>query len=260
MSYPTAITAVEFSGNRLDLVPGLDLYNHDFNKLPGRDIKKHKLARRNLSIVTSAEYVDKDIPVWFEIDAGTRQASEATVIDVKALLSAQNGSLRVLQGGVWTNYVATLNEFNIEWDGPHAYCEVHFLASNPVGSTVDAVSLVNINGITASSASATFSVDGSANAEPIITVIIKAVTGGTNGQLSVINALNNQGITITSNFAVNDIIEINCREYTVQKNGANLDFAGLFPSFGPGVQQLAYSDTFTTRNVDLSSVYNARTV
>lgn len=254
------IYAVEFAGNRLDQVPDVELHNHDFNRLPARDIKIHKLARRNLSIITSSEYVDKQVPVFMEVCGGNRSQTEATIIELKALMQVQNGALRVLQGGVETEYTATLQEFTIEWDGPKAYCSLVFLASTPVGESVEVEDLVTITGITGSSSSATFTVSGSFTAQPLITLIINTVTGGTAATINVYNAVTNQGITITEDFVNGDVVEINSKELRVLLNGANIDYQGLFPSFPPGSQQIAYSDTFTTRSVDLSATYNVRTV
>ena len=251
---------VSFNGNRIDTVPGVRLYNYDFTRLPDRDINIHKLARRSLSIITSSEYTQKTIPLWLDICSGTRQETEATVTALKALIQAQNGQLEVLQGGIIVNYTATMNEFNIEWNASNAYVQIVFLASTPIGTGADTETLTLINGITLPSANQTFTVNGSFSAEPIITVVINAVTGGTGGTINLINAINNQGITITGNFTAGSILEVNSEAMTVTLNGANIDFSGLFPTFGPSSQQIGYTDTFTTRNVDISVVYRQRLI
>lgn len=251
---------VTFNGNGLHDIPGVDLYNYDFTSLPDRDIKIHKLARRSLSIITSAEYTQKPIPVWLDVCSGDRQDSESTVTQIKALLQPQNGSLNVLQSGIEVTYTATMNEFNIEWNGAHAYCQIVFLASTPIATAVDTDILVNLSGITAASASSTFTIAGSAIAEPYITVVINTVTGGTGGTISLYNAKNQQGITVTEDFVDGDILTVDSKNLSVQLNAQPIDFTGLFPTFGPGSQQLGYVDTFTTRNVDIAMTYNQRLV
>jgi len=254
------IYQVSFQGNRIDLVPGVDLYNHDFTKLPNRDIKIYKLARRSLSIITSSEYTDKPVDVWADICSGTRQETEATVTQLKALLQDQNGDLAVLEAGLEVDYTATLNEFNIEWNGNHAYAHLVFLASDPIGTSTAELTLTSITGITTSSNSATFLVSGSYKAEPVITVVINTVTGGTGGSISLVNARTSQGITITANFVNGDILQIDSLNYTATINGIDVDFEGIFPVFPPGSQQLGYSDTFTTRSADLVATYHPRLV
>lgn len=251
---------VTFEGNRLDLVPGVDLYNYDFTTLPLRDIKIHKIARRSLSIITSAEYTQKSIPVWMDICSGTRQETEATVTDIKALLQPQNGVLQVLQSGLQVQYTATMNEFIVEWNGTHAYAQIVFLASTPIGTASSSDQLVGITGSTTSSASSTFTVEGSAIAEPYITVVVNSVTGGTGQQITLVNASTNQGITVEANWVSGDILEVDSKNMVVRINGGLVDFTGMFPMFPPGSQQLTYTDSFTTRNVNITMTYNQRLV
>lgn len=249
---------VAFEGNRLDLVAGVNLYNYDFTKLPTRDIKIYKLARRSKSIITSSEFTQKDIPVYMDVCSGGRQETEETVTYLKSLVQAQNGVMTVLEGGDEVQYIATLNEFNIEWNGPNAYCSLVFLASDPIGFLTTPQVLFQINAITTAYASATFNVDGSALAEPVTNIVISAVTGGTGKDVTLYNARTNQGITITGNFNSGDIISIDSRNLTITVNGVNKDFTGIFPTFQPGVQQVAYTDSFTTRTVNIAATNNTR--
>lgn len=251
---------ITFNGNRLDTIPGVDLYNYDFTALPERDVNIHKLARRSLSIITSSEYTQKTIPVWMDICSGDRQATEATVTYLKSIIQGQNGKLQVLQGGLVVNYTATMNEFNITWDSFNAYVQVVFLASTPIGTGATRETLMTLNGVTLPSANQTFTVKGSFSAEPVITVVFNAVTGGTGASVSLTNAINNQGITITGNFTAGSILEVDSANMRVTLNGGNMDFTGLFPVFSSGVSQLAYSDTATTRNVDITATYNQRLI
>ena len=250
---------VIFNSNNLAQVNGVWLYNYTATDLPQRDIKIHKLARRSLSIITSSEYTQKAIPVLMRVCSGGRQDTEATLTEVKGLLQAQNGTLEIEQSGIEVKYTATMNEFDIEWDRSTAYVTIIFLASTPIATASELTNLANL-GVTTPSASTSFTVGGSYLAEPYITITINSVTGGTGQSLSVFNGSTNQGITITGNFANSDIIEIDSRELVVTHNGANIDFDGLFPTFPPGAQTLGYTDTFSTRNIDIDVKYNIRIV
>lgn len=249
---------VKFNDNNLAEVPGVFLYYYDSTTLPTRDTKIHKLARRSLSIVTSAEYVEKNIPVYMEVCSGSRHQTEQTIINIKGLIQPQNGDLVVEQGNDFLKYTATMNEFNIEWEGATAWVEIVFLSSTPVAESVEKKSLFSFS-TTFSSDGASFFVDGSFVSEPTITVVLNTVTGGS-GSFSIFNAATNQGITISDSFTSGDIIEINSSNYTVLVNGANTDFEGLFPVFPPGAQRVGYSDTFTTRNTTVTGEANTRIV
>lgn len=251
--------SVVFNGNDLSQVNGVWLYNYTATDLPDRDIKIHKLARRSLSIITSSEYTQKAIPVLMRVCSGGRQDTEATLTAIKGLLQPQNGNLVVTQSDIEVQYTATMNEFDIEWDRSTAYVTIIFLASTPIATATDRVTLFNFN-TTNPSATASFTVDGSYLAEPYITATINSVTGATSQSVSIFNASTNQGITITDTFTNGDIIEIDSQELVVTLNGGAIDFEGLFPTFPPGAQTVGYTDTFSTRNVDINGEYNIRIV
>lgn len=252
--------SVRFAGNDLSVVGGVDLYNHEFNTLPQRDIKINKLARRDLSIITSSEYTSKNIPIWMEVCSGSRADTEDSLTFIKSLVQLQNGVLEVSQGGEDIKYTATMNEFNIEWNGPRALVNIVFLASDPVGKQSASETLVSITGITTAASSASMTVEGSATAYPVITVTINSITGGTTKQVTIANGSTNQGITIERTWTAADILIIDSENMEVTVNGTVVDFTGKFPEWVAGSGQITYLDTFTTRNVDLVAVYNPRLV
>ena len=45
---------------------------------------------------------------------------------------------------------------------------------------------------------------------------------------------------------------VDSQELVVTLNGGAIDFEGLFPTFPPGAQTVGYTDTFSTRNVDIN--------
>lgn len=252
--------SVKFAGNDLSVVSGVDLYNHNFNDLPQRDIKINKIARRDKSIITSSEYSSKEITVWLEVCSGTRADAEDTLAYLKSLLQTQNSPLVVIQGGEETEYTATMNEFNIAWDGVTALVSIVFIASDPIGRLVDTETLAAVTGITTATSSTNIFVDGSSLAYPLISITVNAVTGGTAANMFISNGLTGQGLTITRTFTAGDFIEIDSENLTVEVNGSTSDFTGMFPQFGPGSQQIVYTDSFTTRTVDIIATYNPRFV
>ncbi len=251
---------VTFNGNDLHEVPGVNLHNHNFNALPARDIKINKVARRDLSIITSSEYVQKGISVYFEVCSGSRSNTENTLTVLKSLVQAQNAPLIVSQGGVDVEYTATMNEFNIEWQGVTALVEVLFIASNPIGREDNTLVLFQLTGSTTATASQTATVEGSALAYPLITVTVNAVTNGTNKHIAISNGSTNQGIRVDRTWSAADLLIIDSENMTVTVNGIITDFTGMFPQFSPGSQSLTYTDDFATRSIDLTATYEPRLV
>lgn len=249
--------SVKFNGNDLANVDGVYIHYYEATNLPDRDIKINKLARRSLSIITSSEYTQKQITVNAIICSGQRHDTEQTITFVKGLLQAQNGELIVEQGDGLYEYTATMNEFNIEWVAGKAYCTIVFLSSTPIAQASESETLISFNN-TLQSATASFTVGGSYLAEPIINITVNSISGS--GSMSIFNSSTNQGITFTEPLANGDIIEIDCTNYTITVNGSNKDFEGIFPTFPPGSQRIGYTDTFSSRNVDITVTYNARVV
>lgn len=82
---------------------------------------------------------------------------------------------------------------------------------------------------------------GSAPSDPIITIPV--VAAGTLSQIVITNVTTGDSMTVAHTFSNGDTFEMNAEEKTVQVNGANVDFNGVFPSIISGDN--AYAITFT---------------
>lgn len=255
-----SIYSVTFNGTDLSTLTDVDLYNHDTNKLPTRQININKIARRDLSIITSAEYVSKEITVNLDVCSSTRSGTEATLATIKGYIAKPNGLLVISQGGNDVEYTATMNEFGVSWLGPQAVVTIVFVASTPVGKRSTSVLLNSLPNITTSATSQALNVAGSAIAYPIITVSITTVTGATAKSIILENGLIGQGITITRTWSNLDVLVVDSLNLTVTVNSGAVDFTGVFPRFDVGAGQLNYTDNFTTRDVALTSYYQPRMV
>lgn len=253
------MTNVWFDSNDLSLIPGVLINDHDFNQLPDRDIKIHKIARRDLSIITSAEYSSKEVLVYGIIKDCDRYQAEASLATLKALLQRTNAELKVVQGLETVTYTATMNGLSYRWLGNNIPFTLSFVCSDPIGVDDDITSLINAN-ITTSVASVGVTVEGSFTIEPTINIVISTVTDGTGGQMTITNAVVGQGITLNENFANSDIIIINSKEKIVTHNGVRIDYTGLFPTFAPGSQAIGYVDDFTARDITITGTYRKRFV
>ena len=249
---------VKFEQNDLNL-PGVKVTNHEFNMLPSREIAINKLARRDLSIITSAEYSQKSITVSAEVCGGDRGQTEEVLTLLKRILQPKNGELRVLQNGYEVRYTATMNELGIEWEGTTAYVTIVFIASDPFGETVELLTFSAFTH-TASQSFSTAEFIGSGTIEPTINITINSLTGSGEQDIKVFNARTNQGITLTRVWTAGEIITIDSSNKQVDVDGGLIDFTGLFPTFAGGTQQVGISDTFTARNMNVSVGYYGKLV
>lgn len=252
---------VKFNGRDLSVISGVDLHYHNFGKLPEREVKLNKIARRDKSIVTSAEYSSKEVSVFMEICGDTRQGTENIITQLKAVLQAQNQQLTVEVGGNEIEYVATMNQFNIEWKAYHAYVEIVFVCSDPIGKYTTEQTMLDVEGIIVSSANYDLLyIQGSATAYPYTVVTINSLTGGTAKSVTILNASTFQGMTVTRNWADGDILEIDSEAMVVTVNDEVVDFTGMFPEFPAGTQQVTYIDDFDARDVNLLMTYKPRII
>lgn len=253
--------SVIFAGNDLSILNGVDIYNFDITQLPNREISIHKLAGRDKSIITSSTYSSKEISVYMDICGGDRETTEIYVAQVKALLQGQNQSLQINYGGKELHYTATMNQFNIEWNSMNAYCEIKFIASDPIGTDIEATTLLNVAGSESQAFYNTIQISGSSKAYPIITVVIKSLTGDATGKTIILqNAGTNQGISITADWVEDDVLIVDSDSMQVTINGNIVDFAGMFPEFSAGSQQFGYIDDFDGRTIDITLTYHQKYV
>lgn len=248
-------TQVYFAGNDLSILVGASLIDHNFNDLPNRELNVYKLARANKSVLTSAEYASKEVTVSFHLRGCDRGEAESVLEDLKSYLRPINLPLVVSQAEKDISYdAATLNELNYEWFSNKIVLTLVFMVADPIGYQDTNTTLLTTS-ITSSTSSNAIQNDGSFDAQPTINIILNTVTGGSNQSMSLKNEETGQGITLTRTWANGDTVEIDSNNKTVTINGANSDFSGQFLSFPPGVGSLGYSDTFTTRSVDITATY-----
>lgn len=246
--------SIYFDGNDLNALDNVDIDNHEFNPLPGRDLKQNKLARANKSILTTAEYVDKEAVVYGHICTIERYESEALLAEVKALVQYPNRQLILDQYETEVQYTATLKDFEHEWLGNKIFFTITFMLADPIGTETSTTELLND---TVTTLTDNFSIDndGSFIAEPVFNLTVSALTGGTGASITVKNNVTGQGITVVRDWTAADILEIDCALKTVRINGSFFDYAGQFPVFYPGIGSVGYIDTLSTRTVDIVGTY-----
>jgi len=240
----------------------MEVENLVLNNYPDYEIRQYKVARANKSIVTSKEAVSKNLSVIGQICKSTRAETESFVALLKLAVFGINGVLMVRQAGFDVSYNATCTEVNLNWDGSLVLVTLNFLASNPFGK-VEPAQVVNFPSITSANQSFTLAATSTTQINPVITLSYTGITGGTGGSVTIRNAETLSGITITNDFATNDVLYIDSENMIVTLNDIPVDFSGTFPIFVPNIASIFvpqvnidYLDTFTTRTAGGTFLYN----
>lgn len=139
--------------------------------------------------------------------------------------------------------------------------QLTFLASRGYGEATSATT-VSVTNQTASPTDQSITFTGSKSAFPKITITLDSFTGAATREMTLKNNSTGLGITVSrSGWANADVVVIdpNPDDPKVTVNGTQVDFSGVFPEFAPGTAlTLRYTDTFSARQVDISTEYTPR--
>lgn len=248
-------TIVYYNNFDISSLPGVTIHNHDFIGMPNRDLKSSKLARADKSLLTSAEYVNKPVTITGIVCGDDKNDTEDNYDALKASVQVPEGILKIEQGGENVEYVGTLNAIQKYYFGDKLRFTFTFLCSNPIGSAEATSTLLNVNN-TLTTITQSVTILGSFKVEPIFTLTYNSVTGGTNKNVSLLNAATGFGIRINEDFATSDVLVVNGQEKEVTLNSSPIDYAGNFPVYFPGIRSFQYIDDFTARDVDIVITYN----
>lgn len=237
---------------------GILLNAIDHTSLPVKDAAVIGLANTNASVIPYVGYPTKAI-VLSGVIVGSTQANLDSRIDAfKAFFNGKDKNLDITYSSSTRRYIATANRVVVtrQQKALFATFTVEFVCTQPFGRATSATTALSASGRTASSYNDNHVFIGSAPYQlPLITITYSAVSGGA-AYVSFGNNGNGQGITITDQtWAAADVLEIDCQNRTVKKNGIEIDFLGAFPEFPPGSQDFNYSDGFTTRTFAITVTY-----
>lgn len=226
---------------------------------PERELRIHKIARADKSILTSAEYSSRPIIVEGVIGADNYLELTQNLNTLNSKIQTQNAQVSYEQAGISLIYEeVTLDSMKTKIRGGSCDFSIVFVASNPIPYESGSNQMLQPQHFTASASSYAINNTGSYTALPVISVTISLLTGGTTKQVVLTNSVLGQGITITRTWTAGDVISIDCMEKTVMVNGTAVDYTGIFPEFAPGSGSIGYTDTLTTRSGKISVTYNRR--
>lgn len=255
-------TAVSFDSNDLQ-TSSIITSQIDAASIPEKDAKLYSLAHANASKIPFTSYPSKKIVISGKLIASSIANMDALEDTFKSYFRGTDKNLDIGFNGGTRRFIATVNSIAIDRPGGLQFANftIEFVCTQPFGQATSVTTpsssfSPSAAGRTSGSYTDAITFTGTAPYQlPVITITITAVTGGT-GYLAVGNSGNNQGITITGQtFVATDVIEIDCKNKTVKKNGVAIDFLGAFPEFPPGAQSLSYSDGFTTRTFTIAVTY-----
>lgn len=239
---------------------GIYVTDTDIDDTPTKVVQSEKLAEADGAIFVKTTYEPKTFKIEGYLKTDLVADLRPLINTFKAALNLEEQNFDYDDGSGTLRYIATARKVFIS--RPRglnvAAFSVEFICESPVGADTSGSTLLGFTAISTASVSTALTVGGSYKAEPLITVTIATVTGGTAKTVGISNDTTLRGISITRTWANGDVIEIDCLNKTVFVNDAVVEYTGQFPTWDVGPGSIAYLDDFTTRSVTLSATYTRR--
>lgn len=239
---------------------GVTCVKTDVYSAPPINVQDEKLAQRDGSVIVKKQLGPKVFTCEGNMKLDTTVQLDVLLDTFKRSLNKQEQNFDIDYAGSTRRYVATPRNMVISREKGlnTAGWSVEFFCANPVGSDTFTSTLLSPTGITASSNSASITVNGSYKAEPLITVTVTTLTGGGNNTVTISNDSTLRGVAVTRTWANGDVLEIDCLNKTFYVNNAAVPFTGQFPQWEPGNSGINYLDDFSARSVTITATYQVR--
>lgn len=235
---------------------GIVLTSVDHLTLPSRENQVERLANRNGGVLVQSQLGTK--PIYLEgYYVGSSVTDAQNMYDTLAqALNRQERPLDIPHAGGTRHYTATPENLIIKQPDGLNRLTFSFEFVVPEGNSYDeALTTLVDTTITTASTTIPLSVLGSVTARPYITLEFTSVTGGTAKTVTLRNARDFIGLTITRDFVTGDTITIDSENFQIYINGVLTEPDGRMPTWTPGTGSMFYSDTFTNRTVDITATY-----
>lgn len=208
----------------------------EHESVDGKALDLQKLAARDGGKLLAANFNPRVIRIRGYIKSTTQALLETAIDDLKETLNATTKNLDIGYAGGTRRYVcdmASVTLLRMHFNITFADFEVSFVcAKTPFGKPLDTTSAAyTINSIGTYAGS--FVALGNYKPKPLVQITFTEVAGVDKIRLRNISTGDWIEVNNASGFINNDVIEIDCDQYTVTVNGVAWDYSGFFPQFLP---------------------------
>lgn len=247
--------ATTITFNSFNLNDGTDFKMKTVNRYnaPKRTVQTLPLSFQDNAKVVTSFWGPKVITVNGFVFGTSEQDLQSNISTAMTALAIPEATLAIPYNGLTLNYTATYIPGSDDFPRQNyniTYCEYNltFEAVNPPFGVSSATSTDTRTGDTAASISDSLTMGGNVPSKPIITLDINSATALTTIEFA--NVTTGESITITETFSGGDTVIINTKTKAVTINGAEVDYAGVFPVFVVGANSYSIDYTSTAHNVD----------
>ena len=223
---------------------------------PQDNLKTEEKMRRNGSFLLCNYWIKKIINSRGHIIGSSVSDLDSRIDALKENLVGENLDLDIGYAGGTRRYRATVKKIEINrehFNGSWCPFAIEFICTDAFGKDTSTTSVSQDNNTT-SPFSKTFTMGGSIGAYPIIT--LDFTSGNNVTAVKIKNTTTGDFITITRSFAypVASLV-IDCNAMTVEVDGIDEDFTGVFPEFIIGSNEVEVTVTGSPFDIDLDITY-----
>jgi len=240
-----ARVSVEYNNNSLQSAT-IITQEIEHESIDGKQLDMQKLASRDGGKFLSANFNPRVIRLRGYIKSTTQALLEGAIDDFKEVLNATTKNLDIGYAGGTRRYVCDMARITLlreHFNTTFAEWEVEFICiKTPFGKTVDTTSSEHTIASLATYAGS-FVALGSYKPKPRIIITFTEVAGV--NDIRIRNTTTGDWIDISNanGYVNNDVIEVDCDNYTVTLNDVAWDYFGFFPQFIPTDNDLRISFT-----------------
>lgn len=247
---------ISFNGNNLE---SAYLLVNKVNKFdaPSRELLSETLTTQDGFELIRGYWRNRRIVIGGTLDASSSSHLGSLIDELKGNLSGINKNLDLDYGGETRRYKGTLSSFEAPEDFyniTHISYTAEFLCQ-PFGYAPTSIS-ITADDVTASDHSETFSVIGSYNPQPVITLTFSAESGAS--AVSLENETTGETILIEHDFEADDVLTINTETHKVTVNSTQVDFDGPIIAFSTRDNTIKVAVDSSSHTYDLSITYTPR--
>lgn len=256
----TTTDPIYFGGVSILTVPGWMTTGTDTFPYPSRDVRNSHIANSNLSVTTSAFFTGRKLGVRGVIARSRREELDSSISELRRILKSKNQTLQLPVFGEQRQFyqVTVSNIAFKDVRGGYAEIDIELTATDPYSYKLTSVQPLDLVNVTVPTKSTQITFNGTASQVPIITYAIDSLTGGTNKTVTIQNEATGVSISVQRTWSASDVMVINSYAKTLTVNGTDTEFTGNFPEWDSGLGGILYTDTFSTRQVDLRVAYTQR--
>ena len=186
------------------IVTGTDVYS-----APANNIQADKLAERDGALIVKQQYDSKVFSVEGYIRKDSIAELEQCMDEFKLALSRKSQAFDIDYAGGIRRYLASAQNLMLSKSSlTTAGFAVQFLSPDGMGWDLESQALIDSANTSLSNTTFAFHVGGSYKSDPIITVTVNTVTGGTNKTITLSNAESLRSISVTHDWIAGDVLEI----------------------------------------------------